>query len=46
MWGILPIGTSILAILVILIPEKRRRERRADQYVDTEENLEQQRLAS
>ena len=46
MWGILPIGTSILAILVILIPEKRRRERRADHYVDTEENLEQQRLAS
>ena len=30
MWGILPFGSSILAILVVLIPEKRRHEGRAD----------------
>ena len=27
MWGTLPFGSSILAILVVLIPEKRRHER-------------------
>ena len=26
MWGILPIGSGILALLLVLIPEKRRRE--------------------
>ena len=26
MWGILPFGSSILAILVLLIPERRREE--------------------
>ena len=30
MWGILPFGSSILAILVVLIPEKRRQEVRAE----------------
>ena len=46
MWGILPFGSSILAILVILIPEKRRHERRADQHFATDENLKQGRLVS
>jgi hypothetical protein len=46
MWGIFPFGSSILAILVIMIPEKRRLERRADRPVFTEENLAQQRLVS
>ena len=35
-----------LAILVILIPEKRRHERRADQHFATDENLKQGRLVS
>jgi hypothetical protein len=30
LWGILPFGSSLLAILVILIPEKRRQERWAE----------------
>lgn len=46
MWGILPFGSSILAILVILIPEKRRHERPADQRFATDENLKQGRLVS
>ena len=46
MWGILPFGSSILAILVILIPEKRRHERREDQRFATDENLKQGRLVS
>lgn len=46
MWGIFPFGSSILAILVVMIPEKRRLERRADRPVFTEENLAQQRLVS
>jgi hypothetical protein len=29
MWGILPFGSSIVALLVVLIPEKRRQEVRA-----------------
>jgi hypothetical protein len=45
MWGIFPFGSSILAILVILIPEKRRHERRADHRFATDENLVQGRLA-
>jgi hypothetical protein len=45
MWGILPFGSSILAILVILLPEKRR-ERGTDPYLITEENLAQERLVS
>jgi hypothetical protein len=44
MWGILPFGSSILAILVILLPEKRRRERGTDPYLISEENLAQGRL--
>jgi hypothetical protein len=46
MWGILPFGSSILAILVILLPEKRRRERRTDRYLVTEKNLVQERFVS
>jgi hypothetical protein len=46
MWGILPVGSSILAILVILLPEKRRRERRTDRYLVTEKNLVQERFVS
>jgi hypothetical protein len=46
MWGILPFGSSILAILVILLPEKRRRERGTDQDLISEENLAQERLVS
>ena len=45
MWGILPFGSSILAILVILLPE-RRRERGTDQDLISEENLAQERLVS
>jgi hypothetical protein len=46
MWGILPFGSSILAILVILLPEKRRRERGTEQCLISEENLAQERLVS
>jgi hypothetical protein len=38
MWGILPFGSSLLAIMVLLIPEKRRRERGADRLVASDEN--------
>jgi hypothetical protein len=46
MWGILPFGSSLLAILVILIPEKRRRERRAEAPFTADENLMSARLVS
>jgi hypothetical protein len=46
MWGILPLGSSLLAILVILIPEKRRYESRADQPFTTDEHLVHGGLAS
>ena len=39
MWGTLPFGSSILAILVVLIPEKRRREDQEDPSFDRHENL-------
>jgi hypothetical protein len=45
LWGILPFGSSILAILVILLPEKRR-EPGMDQAIISEENLAQERLVS
>jgi hypothetical protein len=38
MWGILPFGSSLLAILVILIPEKRRQAHQAGGLIATEEN--------
>ena len=46
MWGILPFGSSLLAILVILIPEKKRHERRAEAPVSSGENLMHGRLVS
>jgi hypothetical protein len=46
MWGILPFGSSLLAILVILIPEKRQYESRADQPFTTDEHLVHGGLAS
>jgi hypothetical protein len=46
MWGILPFGSSILAILVVFIPERKRRERRAVDAFSTDESLMQGRLVS
>ena len=47
MWGILPFGSSILAILVVLlVPEKRRHQRRATHPLAADENLMQGRLVS
>jgi hypothetical protein len=45
-WGILPFGSSLLAILVIFIPEKRWQRRRADLSFTTAEDLVHGRLAS
>lgn len=46
MWGILPFGSSLLAILVVLIPEKIRNEGRRDQISSTDKSLVQERLVS
>ena len=46
MWGILPFGSSLLAILVVFIPEKRQRKRRADDSSVNDEILVQGRMAS
>ncbi|MGA8041514.1 MAG: hypothetical protein WCA37_01805 [Terracidiphilus sp.] len=46
MWGILPFGSSLLAILVVLIPDKKRYERRAEQLLATDKSLERERLVS
>ena len=46
MWGILPFGSSLLAILVILIPEKKPYEHSVDRLVVTDSSLVQGRLAS
>lgn len=46
MWGILPFGSSILAILVLMIPERRRRELAEEMPYPTEETLISGRLAS
>jgi len=46
MWGILPFGSSLLAILVIFIPEKKLYKRRADRPLVTDADLVQGRLAS
>jgi hypothetical protein len=43
-WGILPFGSSLLAILVLLIPKTRRPGRRAEYPLRTEEYLVQERL--
>ena len=46
MWGILPFGSSILALIVILIPDKRRLERRAEQPFVSENTLVHGRMVS
>ncbi|MHB1936574.1 MAG: hypothetical protein ACYCOR_08315 [Acidobacteriaceae bacterium] len=46
MWGTLPFGSSILAILVVLIPGRKRDENRGDSAFASHENLEAGRLVS
>jgi len=46
MWGIFPIGSSILAMLVVLIPERRWHRRRAVEPSAAHENLVLGRVAS
>jgi hypothetical protein len=46
MWGIFPLGSSLLAILVLLIPEKNRHESRADEPLVADEQLVHRRLVS
>ena len=46
MWGILPFGSSLLAILVMLIPEGRRRELEAEESYPSDETLVPGRMAS
>lgn len=46
MWGTLPIGSSILAILVVLIPAKKRQQLRTEFSFHNEEALVSGRLAS
>jgi len=46
MWGILPIGSSILAMLLVLIPERRWHRRRVVEPSAAGENLVLERLAS
>ncbi|HUN85362.1 MAG TPA: hypothetical protein VMU48_13340 [Terracidiphilus sp.] len=46
MWGILPIGSSIFAILVVLIPEKRRREDLVEDDIYAETSFIHRRMAS
>jgi hypothetical protein len=46
MWGILPFGSSLLAILVIFIPERRRGQLRSTDSFSSDELLVQGRMAS
>jgi hypothetical protein len=46
MWGILPFGSGLLAILVVCLPEQRRRKRQADNSFANEEIHVQGRMAS
>ena len=46
MWGLLPFGTSIFAILMVLIPEKRRQEYAQEYPINSEETLVTGRMAS
>jgi len=46
MWGIFPFGSSLLAILVVLIPEKRRHEMQVERPFTTDEQLVRERVAS
>jgi hypothetical protein len=45
MWGILPFGSSLLAILVIFIPERRRGMRRSNDSFSSDKLL-AERMAS
>jgi hypothetical protein len=45
-WGIFPFGSSILALLVLMIPDGKRFERRADQPFIGNETLVQGRMVS
>lgn len=46
MWGIFPIASSVLAMLVILIPEKREHKRRTARTITTGPSLARERVAS
>lgn len=46
MWGILPFGSSLVAILVVLLPEKRREEVAIPHYVGHNEQLMPKRMVS
>jgi hypothetical protein len=46
LWGLLPIGSSIMAILILLIPEGRRRELREEYPGSMEETFVPRRVAS
>jgi hypothetical protein len=46
MWGTLPIGSSLVALLLVLIPEKRWHRRRVVQPITAHANLVPQRLVS
>jgi hypothetical protein len=46
LWGLLPIGSSILALLVIMIPEEKRRALRANYPIAVSENLAHERVIS
>jgi hypothetical protein len=46
MWGIFPFGSSLLAILVILIPSKKRQELEDESLLVTDDNLAHGRLVS
>ncbi|MGA2349843.1 MAG: hypothetical protein ABSF70_05360 [Terracidiphilus sp.] len=46
MWGILPFSSSLLAILVVLVPEKRRYKLGANETLASDENLVHARFVS
>lgn len=46
MWGIFPFGSSLFALLVVLLPEKRRVESRAETPMTTDDTLVSGRMAS
>jgi hypothetical protein len=46
MWGILPFGSSLLAIFVVFIPERRRSLQRANNFLVNDELLVRGRMAS
>ena len=46
MWGILPLGSSLLAILVLLIPENKSYESQEDELQVADEQLAHRRLVS